>query len=849
MKKLYVISITGVLLFVFSCNPSDQRASPDELIGKHKAIFTEPPEKIPVPHSVDAPMLGNGYTGVALSGAPEKQVYYFSRNDFWRLKSSLNESYPAVLGKLEIVFPELEHATYRIEQDLYTAVTHSSFIKGEQQVGYKSFVSAEEDLMIIELNLEGEGELKGSLHLKLPGHDEFVDKPPMDLIFPAVTEQGKTADGFLYISRGFEEDVDIPTKAAVALSVPGNDPNNITLSANNPLAIVIAFSSNFKSDDCVKTVIDRVAGIRPSDLEEIEQKHKDWWSSFWSKSHVNLNDSLIEKQYYLSNYSMASFSRDPDFPPSIFGSCITKERPYWSGDYHLNYNHFAPYYGLFSSNHIEQAIPCNMPVLAQQERGEYYSEKVCGIQGGIMLPVGVGPLGIETTRRNELMEKHRAHWIEEGSVQDEGLFYGQKSNSSYAVVNMAQHFYSSYDTKYTRMYYPFVKGVATFWEHYLTFEDGRYVIYNDAIHEGTIGTLNPILSLGLVRLVLQTAIDMSEELQLDAERTASWQHILTHLSDYTYQERDGKRVFRYTEKGTDWWGDNTLGIQHIYPGGQIGLHSSPELLLVAHNTIDVMQRWIDFNGSNSFFPAAVRVGYDPVIILNQLHNYCKNTYPNSFQLNNPHGIENFSTVPNTINEMLCMGHGGILRVFPVWPENKDASFHQLRVHGAFLVSSELKDERVEYIEVLSERGRTLELLNPWEMGVVIHRPGHRKEVVQAKRLKIETSAGERIWIRPVNKKSTNDSEMAFDKTKWARKEGKEYPFRDRMLNEVIYNDTVRLLNKEEIFNLLGKPDRVNDNHLYYMIDQKRIGPWPLHTKTMVIKFSDSNTIEWIKIHE
>ena len=137
-----------------------------------------------------------------------------------------------------------------------------------------------------------------------------------------------------------------------------------------------------------------------------------------------------------------------------------------------------------------------MPLLAAQDRGEYYSKKITGIKKGIMLPVGAGPLGIETSRRNELIEKHAKHWIVNGDVEDEGLFFGQKSNSAYAVVNMAQHFYMTYDEEYTKLYYPFVKGVATFWENYLPFENGRYVIYNDAIHEGTIGTLNPILSLG-----------------------------------------------------------------------------------------------------------------------------------------------------------------------------------------------------------------------------------------------------------------------------------------------------------------------------------------------------------------
>jgi hypothetical protein len=61
---------------------------------------------------------------------------------------------------------------------------------------------------------------------------------------------------------------------------------------------------------------------------------------------------------------MASCSRDKDFPPSIFGTWITREQPWWLGDYHLNYNHMAPYYALYSANRIEQADPYYAPLLA-----------------------------------------------------------------------------------------------------------------------------------------------------------------------------------------------------------------------------------------------------------------------------------------------------------------------------------------------------------------------------------------------------------------------------------------------------------------------------------------------------
>ena len=92
-------------------------------------------------------------------------------------------------------------------------------------------------------------------------------------------------------------------------------------------------------------------------------------------------------------------------------------------------------------------------------------------------------------------------------------------------------------------------------------------------------------------------------------------------------------------------------------------------------------------------------------------------------------------------------------------------------------------------------------------------------------------------------------ESTFDKTKWSTKEGRSYPYRDQMLHDIVYNDTIRSLNKSEILELLGEPDRSADCHLYYTISQKRLGAWPVHTKSMVIKLSEDNAIEWIKIHE
>jgi len=96
---------------------------------------------------------------------------------------------------------------------------------------------------------------------------------------------------------------------------------------------------------------------------------------------------------------------------------------------------------------------------------------------------------------------------------------------------------------------------------------------------------------------------------------------------------------------------------------------------------------------------------------------------------------------------------------------------------------------------------------------------------------------------------TANTEIKFNAVKWRVKKDKDYPYRDHMVNDLLYNDSLRKLNKNEILSLLGEPDRFTEGHLYYMIRQRRIGFWPLHTKTLVVKFSGNSTLEWIKIHE
>lgn|GEM_PF-3300829 len=108
--------------------------------------------------------------------------------------------------------------------------------------------------------------------------EEFVDNPPEDRIFPSDTDKGNTPDCIYDISRAFNEEVDIPAEATAAFTVLDNFSNEFQLSKTKYVYLVVSFSGNFKSDDSVQSVQDRLKDIREENLATLEEKHKAWWA-------------------------------------------------------------------------------------------------------------------------------------------------------------------------------------------------------------------------------------------------------------------------------------------------------------------------------------------------------------------------------------------------------------------------------------------------------------------------------------------------------------------------------------------------------------------------------------------
>jgi len=103
--------------------------------------------------------------------------------------------------------------------------------------------------------------------------------------------------------------------------------------------------------------------------------------------------------------------------------------------------------------------------------------------------------------------------------------------------------------------------------------------------------------------------------------------------------------------------------------------------------------------------------------------------------------------------------------------------------------------------------------------------------------------------QPVIEDPPTETNSKFEKNRWLVKKGEDYPYRNEMIDDLMSQSELKKYNKDQMIDLLGEPDRVDSLYLFYRIDQERLGPWPMHTKTLVIKLSGDSTLNKIMIHE
>jgi len=333
--------------------------------------------------------------------------------------------------------------------------------------------------------------------------------------------------------------------------------------------------------------------------------------------------------------------------------------------------------------------------------------------------------------------------------------------------------------------YPMLKGAAEFYRNFPGLrkgEDGKYHIRSVNSNESVWGARDTDEDLTSMRGVLAAGIRASEILGQDEELRAQWRELLASLAPLPVSDDadalkpegyQGPRVWVRGRKPAIKTGFLPDG--NSLPAWFFDLCSvetqDGEAVETARNTLNAMLRGQP--GPNTTVGLLSRVAMAAASLGRE--DAMRFLIPNQMRgLTAPRGGSGPMGTANLRNRMSlregpqtldaeALGRASealhlalmqstppapaadpVIRVFPAWPKDWNASF-SLLARGGFMVTSSWRQGKVEYVELESRAGAECRLRNPWGVArAMLYRDGRKAETVAGDLLQFGTRRGERV---------------------------------------------------------------------------------------------------------
>ncbi len=444
--------------------------------------------------------------------------------------------------------------------------------------------------------------------------------------------------------------------------------------------------------------------------------HANWWKAYWSKSSIQVPDTLINKQWYLEQYKFGSTSRK-GAPPISLQAIWTADNgrlPPWKGDFHHDLNTQMSYWPGYTANHLEESSVFTDYLHANKNNYKRYTEMYFKVKG-LNVP------GVTTLDGTEM-----GGWI-------------QYALSPTAGAWLAQHFYwqwkYSMDAKFLKTKaYPWFKEVATYLENITRINaNGNRVLplsSSPEIHDNSREawfTTSTNYDLSLMKYVFEKAGEMAAAVG-DQTNALHYQKIAAQFESFVLSTNN-ELMFA---KGHAYESSHRH-FSHAMAIFPLGLYQwkNPADRPVMNATIDLLDKigpanWCGYSYAwlgNLKARVADGAGAQKALQI-FAKAFCAG---NSFYLNGDQTKEGYSTFtyrPFTlegnfafasgVQEMLLQSYQGYVQIFPAVPANwKNVSFEKLRTEGAFIVSAKKENGQVKTVTIRAEKEGVLFLQNPF----------------------------------------------------------------------------------------------------------------------------------------
>ena len=258
-----------------------------------------------------------------------------------------------------------------------------------------------------------------------------------------------------------------------------------------------------------------------------------------------------------------------------------------------------------------------------------------------------------------------------------------------------------------------------------------------------LGNKNVSPDLIYFRKAFEAAVSASELLDVDPRDRKRWSIHLERVPEIAYGWKDGRGWYAICEDWEKAWPDFDDYLDHVrhsrwgcqafpvFPGEYIdgdeedGLAPVIRDIMSGVDLLNLRPRTTTlgaFHGEATVLPF-VRMGlmekYEDIRTLMLGHQYPSGQFSawesrSGKYVRTPY-LETWRLIENQymqilgITEMLMQSQGGIIRLFPFWPEDKEAAFCDLRARGAFLVSAEYAPDAPMKTTIRSLKGNPCHL--------------------------------------------------------------------------------------------------------------------------------------------
>jgi hypothetical protein len=578
--------------------------------------------------------------------------------------------------------------------------------------------------------------------------------------------------------------------------------------ANGKRIVLITTAAGWKSEqDPLMDARNLFEQASLQSADELRASHQQWWHEFWSRTYVDLSSDDGQAQRAqrwrdLHLYHLASSSRG-ELPPKWNGSIFltSGDARRWGSQYWVWTTEML-YFPLLAADAIDLTDPFFNMYARQLPRSEIAARQRWGIAGAYFpeTTASDGPkvladdvamefqdvfLGRKPLAEMSLQAKQQCQFDSQLNVVTQPPAGSRMSWISHVASSgseLAIHAWWRYrhtgDREWLRSHaYPLLRGTVEFYRHLVKKEaDGLYHLSGTHAHEDFWGVKDSIMDLAAIRGTAPLAIRASEILDVDAELRDQWRELLKNLAPYPMGSNPQAKALTGGALADDIWAAGYLGEvdgQHnpedvwltpVFPFEDWTLETRDATAdRIVQRLLDLAPRHksvLNGAGTNTAIRspiAAARAGSREELP-RILDRYAAAFSPLSngmslFEGPTAASVEHLGLLTTTLQDALLQsvsprpGEPEVIRVFPAWPTNWNASFRLLARSG-FLVSSKIETGAVHFVEIESRLGEECRLRNPWDRSCIVQEVGGPSQVLENDLLCFPTKRGAMYRISP-----------------------------------------------------------------------------------------------------